>query len=449
MESRKKEEERGKKRIISSGIKMLLMLLPGFSVDILYYLRDYCPVVKRAVHRLYCIFQPWGITYNSAMDIIGGIVGIIVTMVGLFISTNINLFQRSEKNSFGITYKEMQEIVGGKWQKVAKWTKRVSCIAPLMLIPVLNFRLCVTGYLLYVYCCVSVVLQYFLYSSSFSRGEIPQKVVAVLLNEVPRDMDWKADGIQRFDMRLMAVAESLKTERNWLEVEILFDVLLRKLENYDLRNQQIAINHFYRIVCCRQTESMFMVHQLWEMYLEKANCCVLRTAGQEEKKEEDAINTACFWGMAQAAVYELSEQELEVFIDHFLQFREQGINAYSRCVSDGCFEEQDAIPEDKTDRDLNRKILNRRSCIFLVLLEYRFRKKYLLSEQLARTVVQLKKFGDCGLDEIEKDEMIGDINKYIERDSEMFTDIFSQLLTDRANGESRCCVNNLAGMFTL
>lgn len=433
----KKGKNRVKDILLSVAI-VICMLLPWLIIDTLYYFRHRWTWMDGFVKKMYCIMQPYGITYNSAMNIMGGIVGIVITMVSLFLSTNINLIQRSEKNTFGITYKEMQDIKGGIMQLIAKWTRRMSYVAPVFLMMVLNLRLCVTGYALYTYCCMSVFLHYVLYISSFSRDEVYQRVIEVLLEQVKKKDDWSVDDIKRFDIRLMTVARSVKSEENWLDVENLFQALLQEVQNFEGIKQQIITNHFFRIVCCWQTENGVLPHRIWATYLREENQRSVRFIEGDGRNVTGYMD--CFWGIIQGAIEVLPEQQLADFIQEFLGFAQQGIEVKKA---------QDM--KDSIKVVLDEQILNVRCYLMLVVLENRLRTKPADAENLARAVVQLKLYGDREMYKVEDSKTQIHLSTYFKGIQALSKvhDIMCDLADDERDGGCRCCVNRLAKALTI
>lgn len=183
----------------------------------------------------------------------------IMTIVSLLLSTYINLVQRLEKNSFGITYREMQYVEIGFKKYMLTLTRVFSYITPFALIFVLNFKLCVKGYVLYLFCWISVFLQFNQYVKSFKRDKIPEKVVKFILKSISDTENWGNETIQKLDILLSEMYNGINKAGNWYEIDMLFDAFLKETKEYDMRKQFLLLKHFCMHFCSNQTNSFVTV----------------------------------------------------------------------------------------------------------------------------------------------------------------------------------------------
>ena len=80
------------------AICILLLFILGLFPDICYYyLRDEWDCIGEISRGMAGFFLPMGITYETASGKIMNLAGVIITVVGLIISTYMNLMQRLEK----------------------------------------------------------------------------------------------------------------------------------------------------------------------------------------------------------------------------------------------------------------------------------------------------------------------------------------------------------------
>lgn len=343
---------------------VFLMMLPGAILDFIYYLRNICFPAGKIVNWARAFFQPLGITYTAAFGILNSNVGVLMTMVSLFLTMNINLAERSEKKIYGITYKEIQNV---DTNPTYRNMKRISYIAPVLMLIILNLHCCIMGYLLFVYCYGFLIYHYYLHASSFSRKTLREKVARKLLSYLPVHEQWRADDIQQFDMYLYEVGKSIENEGNWQGVAAVYENLVEFSKPYPAMHKVTIYSHFYRVVYWNQKNPNFMaVFLLWKMWLDKLDNWI----GENEELSED--EWALFWGMMQVVVSDASEEQLKQFFDAFLQFKNR---SRSTIQMDG--------------KRLSNRVLHEQSCAILILLERRMRTSPFQNEELLTYVKAL------------------------------------------------------------
>lgn len=238
----------------------------------------------------------------------------------------------------------------------------------------------------------------------------------------------------------------------------MFGALLRGLQPLNDEKQQLIISHFYRIVCCEQEKNTKLMHLIWSLYLQQENQKAALNIRQEGQSEERIEIGACFWGMLQGAVYTMAEKELTIFIEVFLEFRRQGIAAYSITVQPtkealGYSKATDTVQcENKiVEKILKEELLRKRCCLFLIFLECRFRMEAPATVELAALVERLKEYGGDELDRMRDSDIWKNICRFVEgtHQQEVIKDIVNEMIDDRRNGTSRCCINNFPAISSL
>lgn len=263
----------GKKDNIKSNVVICILLLFGLFSDISYYcLRDKCDCIGEISRKLAGFFHPMGITYATASEKIMNLAGVIITVVGLIISTYVNLMQRLEKNDYGITYKEMQDPKEHPiMSRILNCTRVGSYFAPILLIFVLNFRLCFTGYMLYLFCWSSVFLQVCQYVECLKEDKVSERVVKAVLRPLPDTEEWREHDIQMLDIKLDEMSFGIQKARSWSKVNGVFRVFTEKMARYAPQNQAILSELFCRHFCCGQGNQQMPARYMWNLYLSYYN----------------------------------------------------------------------------------------------------------------------------------------------------------------------------------
>lgn len=285
------EDMRNRENIkLDVGICILLLFVLGLFPDICYYyLRDQWDCIDEISRNMAGFFFPMGITYQTASEKIMNLAGVIITVVGLIISTYMNLMQRLEKNDYGITYKEMQDPKEyPNISHILNCTRMGSYFAPILLIFILNFRLCFTGYILYLFCWLSVFLQVRQYVECLKEEKASERVVKAVLRSLPDAEEWRENDIQLLDIKLDEMSNGIQKARNWSKVNGVFEAFAEKMVRYAPQNQTILSELFCRHFCCGQGNQQMPVRHMWNLYLSYYN--------QERCPDIEIENQYAFFG---------------------------------------------------------------------------------------------------------------------------------------------------------
>lgn len=398
---------------------LMVMLLPGVIIDLIYFMRSENAYAGYIVANLYSHLKPYGITYTTAFNIMSNNVGVLLAMVSLFFTMNINIVQRSEKKVLGIPYREVEDI---NQNELYKLTKRISYFSPILMLFVLNLRLCVTGYLLFCYCYGFLIMHYYFHASSFSMEWARKKVAKRLVNCLPRDKEWSQDELREYDMFLEGVGRGIEEEGNWKEAESLYDMLDKLSGSYASEQRQMILSHFYKIVYWdRKEKNISAIFRLWNLSMENKDIILAKT------KQINEYNWVFLWAMLKIILKEAEEKELLLFFEDFLQFK---------------------LRSKKTLKSVGEELPNRVLCeqagIVIVLLEYRLREKLIEQKDIVWYIRKLVDFGDKVF--LFQDYNIMHTVEFLsvnEKDAKVFLNIVSDLAMDFKTRSKRCVISNI------
>lgn len=223
------------KRELIAALTVLWMLIPGMLLDAVYYKIIKCTFVSNGFRLM---SELTGITYQSALEKLDGMIGALMTMVSLFLATSINLAQRRDDNLYGIPRYEFD-------QEDIKYTntRRVSYVAPLLIIIFLNLSMCITGYLLYLYCFAFYFLHYRMHEQSYNEERNKKLVVKKLVDPyLKTDLEEGLLSVQVFFER---IGDNVDKSHHWSEPGILYKNIMNELPENDLKRRYALSNVFF------------------------------------------------------------------------------------------------------------------------------------------------------------------------------------------------------------
>ncbi len=221
---------------IKKIVVVLIMLLPGMLLDIMYH-KEYFNIayIKELVN---IISNITGIKYYEALKILGGTVGVVLTMVNLFLATGINLAQRREDDIYGIPRSELEGLQTNRYT----YTRRVTYVAPLLIIIFLNLSMCISGYLLYVYCYAFYLMHFRMHEQSYNIDYKRSIVVSSIIEQYKNSTDGNLVDLQVIIEKMGLHA---RTEKNWNDMVIIYRRMMEELGQVDLQSIYSISGEFF------------------------------------------------------------------------------------------------------------------------------------------------------------------------------------------------------------
>ena len=190
----------------------VIILAFGMFLDAVYYGYVKCGWITDLFHFLAGIT---GVTYDRALGILEGTVGVVMTMVNLFLATSISLAQRREEHIYGISRSELEEFYPKRYRGTRNISLVTPFIAPVLIIIFLNFSLCIAGYFLYLYCYYIYFMHYRMHEQSYNKERNQAAVVQKILYEYQR-------GTENGRLAVQVIFEKMRNgvvkENNWNEM---------------------------------------------------------------------------------------------------------------------------------------------------------------------------------------------------------------------------------------
>jgi hypothetical protein len=224
-------------------IGIIIIAILAFCLDLMYHgVIACCPILRNGYHFL----STWtGVTYQSALDLLSGTVGVVMTMVSLILATGINLVQRGEVCIYGIPRSELKTSDNYMYQKMG----RICYLAPLLIVFFLNFSMCISGYLLYIYCYVFLCLHHLKYRQSYNEKRNRDALVSKIIEEY--QIENIEDGIWNIQIYFEKIKEYTVESGKWNQMTILYQEMLDKISNEDMNRRYILSSTFFYYVFFR------------------------------------------------------------------------------------------------------------------------------------------------------------------------------------------------------
>lgn len=357
-----------KKGNIAAGVaKALLilfgMLLPGIFLDVFYRLGVNYWGSWQAVS----ILRACKITYSSALKVLGGNVGVLVSIVSMFLTLNNNLSERFEKKIYGVPRAGLYENAGVFYRNTGK----ICLCAPALMLLFLNIEFCVSGYFVFGYCMLFMGMHYYRYDSSYSRPL--EQMVCKIKDNLPKEGIWTWSMLSEYQILLECIGRSAEEEGNWAEIERLYFALLDATLEYSIDKRYLIAFYFYWIVFWKsEKKSKVVPLEMLRTYLDRLDVEVGKTGTIQESQ------WPVLWGMMRAAVCESGERELIRFLEHFYDFPRRGSDVLQKT-------------EEYT---LRQSAMEEQAGIMLILLEYRFRQ---MPPENVQFIDLSRKAWECGI----------------------------------------------------
>lgn len=397
-----------KKPAVVTGV-LFAMLLPGIILDVVYRL-TWFQGLRRTISQI-------GITYDRAFQILSSQAGILMTMVSLFLTINIYIAERSEKKVYGILRKE---LFGSDEGCLYIWVGRMGFVAPALFILSLNLYFCCTGYLLFFYCYLFLIIYYLKHKNSFGLERDKNAVITKIIRCLPEETVDLGQGL-RYRVLLENIGRNTKEDGNWLEIEDMYYRLLECVQDYDMARKYQFSYYFYLIIFWKYQEDGAFSIQILKRYMEKMDL-------DAEDEWQGGKKAPLLWGMLKAAHQKAEEAELITFFQWFLDFPGR-----SKAVMD------------QTEKVLPVTVLNEQAAMLLVLLECRMNQRGLKSEYMAKQVKILWSYGKVVMRSGASGRwgFIRRLVKVDPEDAQMYEDILKELESDSSNNSQKCVITNL------
>lgn len=399
------------KAAFASVLQIIIVMMPGIVLDLLYRSNMFGSMRQ--------LLSSWGITYRSAFEILRSQAGILMTMVSLFLTINIHIVERAEKKVFGIPRKELFKEDDSK---LYVWTRKTSCVSPVLFVIALNTYYCFTGYMLFLWCNAFLIMHFYKHRNSYgeksNRGAVINKLKGCLQGE-----DVTLDEVMEYRMTLENIGSSAVVDGNWLELEKMYYSLLESSRYYNAMNRYMLSYYYNTVIFWNYNKNRFFSIQMLKRYMQHIDLYAAK---------EDNIpdwEWPVLWGMLIAACQKAEEEELSILLGWFLDFAER-----SRAVRQGA------------NYELPVSVLKEQAGMLSILSEYRLRYSEINDSYLVLQMMRIWDYGKVSIKNCEYDsiEQLYNMNETdLENDRILIGDIVKDLKSDVLNHSKISIITNL------
>lgn len=257
---------------------------------------------------------PAGLSYGKSLEILQSYIGALLTVLSLVLGITLTIAERSEKLIYGIRRNELENI---SQSLIYRSEKVVAWLAPALMIVCLNFRLCVSGYLLIIYSYTSLIYLYMIRNQSYSLEKSQDRVINFLMHCFTDPEQPLKEELIIYEMHLESIRTDAEKEGDWKSRQTLYLKYLEKIRILRPESFFILSTLFFDTVFVNRKEknNQTAFHML-ELYLWSV-----------WKKDEDSTCSISpedifFASMLFSCIHKADENHLVQFLSWFLDFNE-------------------------------------------------------------------------------------------------------------------------------
>ncbi len=182
-----------------------------------------------------------GITYQSALDVLSGNAGTVMTLVSMFLTIGISIAERQTEHLYGIPWSELEPFQENGY----KYARKISHVAPLLIVIILNLSLCMTGYLLYVYCYAFYFMYYRTHEQSYDRERNQYLIVKKIYTEYE---EGRGAGLLAVRALFERMGNEAEKANNWNEMRMIYNKMMRECYKYNAESVHDIAGSFFSII---------------------------------------------------------------------------------------------------------------------------------------------------------------------------------------------------------
>lgn len=369
-----------------------------------------------------------GVRYTDAEKILTSSVGILVTTVSLIITIGTNISQRSEQRMYGIPRKE---ITKEKTSPAFKGLRRVTYVAPVVMIACLLFKWIITGYVVMGYIYLFLLYYCYINGQTYGRTRTLNKVVDILLNCFSLYEQNKENCIMQYQLHLEDIRSSIPKESAWCDIELLYKNLIQKLideinragernKKKEWTSEEIFMicYWFFKIIYMENNGDEYKYPAL---KLLKANVTEIEEKEDIDFESDISIKNITLWAMLCAKFEDCTAEEIIELLVWFLDFSTRS----GRNIENG-------------GEEISSSIIDEHNGMLLIMIENWLNQHWDFAE--VKIIRWLNKLWEKG-NTFFKGKYDKRINRYLELYKELFNeevwklnDYVKNLKCDKMNG---------------
>lgn len=355
-------------------LALLVLTFLGCILDITYQGKIKCQFLVGVLNLVKQFLKSCGLSHSEIWDFITSNTGVMITLVTIFFTFTIEIFERSEKKIFGIPLKELIDIRAEYWYRELHI---MVVMLPFFMLAYIVLGFCAGSYLLLFWGYVFLILIYGKHRSFYDEekmvGKVCQKLSgsfreAVCVKDVK---DW--DG---FKNTLIGIYDSAKKESDWIHIQKLFFEFAKVLQKLEDEICFVAAYYFAFIVFGQENKTHeFDSFKVVRKYMES----IEYDDNSDYKNRKDTI---LLWGLLSASIPYAEEKELLEFLRFFTDFTNRSCHKIRHM-----------------GQEVPNSICERESAMVLILLEEWLKKESTVKDEMQLLAGKVYKMGEAVFEE--------------------------------------------------
>lgn len=302
-----------KNMVIGAGLIGILSF--GLVLDLTYSGKVQRKLFVDIFEWLVVTLSPLGARYHVAREILKSNLGVLVTMVSLLLTMNINVSERAEKKVYGIS---RDELNFSRYKTLYSWIRGITYTAPIFMLISINLGYCLFGYLLLLFCYAFLILHHWLYNQSYDQAAVQKSVVHMLMCYSDRGIDEEKEELLDYLSVLENIGNSIEADNNWKKAQQLYNCLMMEAaKKREIDSACLLCYYFFREVFWKrkQLTAMHVIqHTLREM-----DMLISEEVDEYGMKMREAI----LWGMLEIGIVHSTEEDLVMLLEELLYIAER------------------------------------------------------------------------------------------------------------------------------
>lgn len=254
-----------------------------------------------------------GLSHAELWSFITGNIGVLISLVSIFFTFTIEIFERSEKKSFGISQKE---LIYEKSERLYSLLNEMTALLPLFMLLYIVFGFCAASYLLLFWSYIFLLLIYNRQRRSYDEERLMDALCMKLL-EPFQNANCIQDVVElyKYQNYLTDIYAYTKKEDDWIHVETFGRRFLEEIQKFEDDICFAAEYYFITTVFGQKNkEKKFDFFEIIKRYMEE-----MEYDSNFDYADHKAV--ILLWGMLVASIPYAEENELIKFLRFFSDFK--------------------------------------------------------------------------------------------------------------------------------
>lgn len=200
------------KRILKI-VMVIIVFSFGISMDLLYHNVPSVGLLCDIRNSFMFFGHFFGLSYTAGLELLKSNFGVLITAVSLFLTMSMNLITRTEDTVFGIPRGNLNYPSVFSQSLYVRVVSKAMFVAPVFMIILINLQLCVTGYILILFCFFFVYRLFYLYRTSYNKENDIHLIAENLLDNGMKQLE-RSDTLA-YQGFVETITSSIRQNNEW------------------------------------------------------------------------------------------------------------------------------------------------------------------------------------------------------------------------------------------